>query len=657
MFKKFTFAIIIFLEVCFAQVSDVTSEPLNTVSSLEPIPTEIAASAISDSIADSLELRERPSEPMAVGLEIGVAGEDVNFVADHVGIGTATPGSYKLNIQGNNGLKIGNSSYEANLVFGNSGSWDSGIRVYDNGDAEMRIWHKNANGQIILATGYDGNQSSTYPTDGIFIDHNKVGIGYASPAASTGKLIVNGNVGIGRTDPSYLLDVNGTSRFSNNMILPGVGTNEIQYGTGDQANYSTYNFAIRGWWGVALKDYSNTVRGVYDFRSGNLTTDGVLSFNGTGNNYIAGNVGIGVTSPTEKLSVNGALVTQNGMVKRDFATFNSTVSSGNPIHIKTNITWSNIMYRILVEGYNYGAAQPINSEIVGYTYAPSPAAPISASAVNHASGASISQYKSDDGYLVVKLSSSNFYYVGFSVSAWLTNPTGTAFDIKALLIVQQAGDLVAHGSQTFSYIGGSQTFTVPSGVTSVSIECWGAQGRSASGGTAGSGGYASGNLTVTAGQTLYIYVGGQGGASGVGGWNGGGSGSSARGSGGGGTDVRYGGTALTNRKIVAGGGGGNYSTYSPGGYGGGTSGGNGGGGANGFGGTQTAGGAGHGGNNGTLGQGGSTGTYTISGGGGGYWGGGAGLAGGGGSGYIGGVTGGSMSNGIRIGNGQVTITW
>ena len=37
------------------------------------------------------------------------------------------------------------------------------------------------------------------------------------------------------------------------------------------------------------------------------------------------------------------------------------------------------------------------------------------------------------------------------------------------------------GSQTFSYTGSQQTFTVPSGVTTITIKMWGAQG--------GSGGY------------------------------------------------------------------------------------------------------------------------------------------------------------------------
>lgn len=61
---------------------------------------------------------------------------------------------------------------------------------------------------------------------------------------------------------------------------------------------------------------------------------------------------------------------------------------------------------------------------------------------------------------------------------------------------------------------------------------------------------------------------------------------------------------------------------------------------------------------GTLGQGGSmtSTTYTLAGGGGGYYGGGGGLSAGGGSGYIGGVISGSMSNGIRTGNGMAVIT-
>lgn len=238
---------------------------------------------------------------------------------------------------------------------------------------------------------------------------------------------------------------------------------------------------------------------------------------------------------------------------------------------------------------------------------------------------------------------------------------------------------------TFDYTGSQQTWTVPAGVTSIEIEAWGAQGGSTSGssypGTGALGGYSKGTLSVTPGETLYVYVGGQGTSTTTkygsytlfsGGWNGGGSVSTQGngGAGGGASDVRKGGQALTNRVIVAGGGGGVAWQNTQGGVGGGNSGGNGTtiDGAAAQGGTQTSGGAagtaGTGGQTataGALGQGGNGSGWSEGGGGGGggYYGGGGGgygNGGGGGSGYIGGITSGTTTAGQRSGNGQVIIT-
>jgi hypothetical protein len=227
---------------------------------------------------------------------------------------------------------------------------------------------------------------------------------------------------------------------------------------------------------------------------------------------------------------------------------------------------------------------------------------------------------------------------------------------------------------------GSYTWTVPDGVTSVQIECWGAQGEDnpADGVSGGKGGYDKGNLTVTPGTVLYIYVGGKGNGS-TGGFNGGGSTDGIFGlAGGGASDVRQGGTDLSDRKIVAGGGGGSslyVSDYYYGSYvqANGHDGGNGGGGDGEIGdATYWPGEAGFGGRGGTqndgnaLGQGqnGDSSQGYAAGGGGGYWGGYAGYqadidngGGGGGSGYTGGVTGGTMSNGIQSGNGRVLLNW
>jgi hypothetical protein len=121
-------------------------------------------------------------------------------------------------------------------------------------------------------------------------------------------------------------------------------------------------------------------------------------------------------------------------------------------------------------------------------------------------------------------------------------------------------------TNTFAYTGGAQTFTVPAGVTSVTISASGAQGGNTAY-TGGLGGNATGSFTVTPGQVLNLYVGGQGAVATTGGFNGGGNGGTGSagnfGSGGGGaSDVRVGGTALINRILVAGGGGGSGNLYS-----------------------------------------------------------------------------------------------
>ena len=247
---------------------------------------------------------------------------------------------------------------------------------------------------------------------------------------------------------------------------------------------------------------------------------------------------------------------------------------------------------------------------------------------------------------------------------------------QTMTVVFTSGDDV---TQTFNFTGAVQSFTIPSGVFSISIEAWGAQGANTTC-SGGLGGYAKGDLAVTPGEVIRFYVGGQGtvypvgdqGSFTGGGWNGGGLGYHYGRGGGGASDVRQGGTALTDRMIVAAGGGGaSEASLCSGGAGGGASG------SYGLrsdgndpdycgqGGTQSVGGAAcinyGSAAAGGLGQGGNGGTTLNdgSGGGGGYYGGGGGEQGGagGGSSYIGGVTVASTTPGLKSGNGQVTITY
>jgi hypothetical protein len=248
-------------------------------------------------------------------------------------------------------------------------------------------------------------------------------------------------------------------------------------------------------------------------------------------------------------------------------------------------------------------------------------------------------------------------------------------------------------TQTFT-TPGSENFVVPAGVTSISVEAFGAAGGASGDGKAGGLGakVASSSVSVTPGETLSVVVGGRGGNGvngtplevchwGGGGVNGGGEAGecdgegAAAGGGGGSTEIQRLGTAL----VLAGGGGGAGAngTGGAGGAGGengvvGTAGAAGGGGAGG-GGTKSSGGAGGAGQGG--GQAGKVGT-SHTGGEGGFWsdasggGGGGGLFGGGGGGgsqnFSGGGGGGGSSTGpagstyttgVQSGNGKLVITY
>ncbi|MCB9230908.1 MAG: hypothetical protein H6581_04560 [Bacteroidia bacterium] len=259
----------------------------------------------------------------------------------------------------------------------------------------------------------------------------------------------------------------------------------------------------------------------------------------------------------------------------------------------------------------------------------------------------------------------------------------------------------------FQHIPSGQMWIVPAGVDTVEIHAWGAQGNYNSGGVVGGlGGYATGWLPVTPGDTLMVFVGSGPAPGGSAGYNGGGFGgttlncpASGGAGGGGASDVRDATGTLGARYIVAGGGGGAGGNRNQGcgrGAGGGGGGGYyGGGGGAGWpsaslvvptGGTQTAGGSGgtstytgaapqNNGFPGVLGIGGTGGEEIGSnqsgsgaaqpGGVGGGTNGGdgsyvtsyTGQSGAGGSGYIGGVVNGSMSSGVRTGNGEVWFVY
>lgn len=235
----------------------------------------------------------------------------------------------------------------------------------------------------------------------------------------------------------------------------------------------------------------------------------------------------------------------------------------------------------------------------------------------------------------------NYTYV-----VWNTKADGTGINIDAYGNVSGPVTFYAIYYQSeYYYTGTEQTFIAPVNGW-YKVQLWGAKGGDddPKTGKGARGAYVSGEVHVTAGTKLYVYVGAPGrtAVTGTGaGYNGGGNpgASGWSGSGGGATDVRT--TSgnwtdgLSSRIAVAAGGGGG-GCYGDGGYGGALTGGSGGT----KGGTQTSAGPG-----GRFGVGGTP-TPDGGGGGGGWYGGGAGnddVGGGGGSSYISGFPGCDLS--------------
>ena len=97
-------------------------------------------------------------------------------------------------IEATSKLYLNRGNYEGQIIFGAASTWRVGISQYDNSDAEMRIWARNANGRVHIVTDFNGEIETDKPADGLVVDHNNVGIGNFSTTDPTEKLHVKGNI-------------------------------------------------------------------------------------------------------------------------------------------------------------------------------------------------------------------------------------------------------------------------------------------------------------------------------------------------------------------------------------------------------------------------------------------------------------------------------
>lgn len=361
-----------------------------------------------------------------------------------------------------------------------------------------------------------------------------------------------GTAGGNNTTITTLQDYSGNNNCGtlNNFALTGATSNFV---TGTNAFLSSTN-------PISLTVPASSNTGTLTVCTGNTTT---LSNAVTGGTWSSSNTGVATVNPTTGVVSGVSAGTANITYILNCGTAISQVT------VNTTPTITSSGNTAICNGTSIG-----RSAFGGATYTWSPAAGLSATV-----GSTVTANPSATTTYTITGTSS----LGCSNTTSLTVtvnpvPSVTLSAIPAICAGTTSATQAFTGateviskSATFTFSGSVQTWTVPTGITSITVDAYGAAGGVNSDmGTyfdrEGYGARVQTALAVTPGQVLNIYVGGKGaagisGAGGSGGYNGGGNGNFgfapyAGGGGGGATDIRIGGTSLTDRKVVAAGGGG-----------------------------------------------------------------------------------------------------
>ncbi|MCL4374509.1 hypothetical protein M1523_01470 [Patescibacteria group bacterium] len=153
-------------------------------------------------------------------------------------------------------------------------------------------------------------------------------------------------------------------------------SNSASYMYGDVTDYYIANVMSSGTGRGFTWSYGTTPSMGLNASTGNLAIKGLFTANGSGNNYFAGNVGIGTTAPDTQLEVTGSIDTYANSNRYYYNVYQYS-DSGNPdtgtLAIAMPRGWTSTMMRAHIVGYDYSGLGTWEVIVGGYNYSGTPA--------------------------------------------------------------------------------------------------------------------------------------------------------------------------------------------------------------------------------------------------------------------------------------------